>query len=180
MQKIFICSPYRGAPEKNIKNVKRYCEKAADKGYIPIAPHLYFTQFLNDDNPIDRSHGLWMGRQLLEECAEVWVYANEVTEGMISEMVRARELGIKMRFFNEDMEELDDVKYLLHKEIGAAYGRFISNYFGYSECFEGSQSGCDRSTECCGRNEGAYGNKNRRYCCHEHYIKHRFYSGESA
>ena len=26
----------------------------------------------------------------------------------------------------------------------------------------------------------AYGNKNRRYCCHDHYIKHRFYKGESA
>ena len=28
----------------------------------------------------------------------------------------------------------------------------------------------------CNETFESYGNKNRRYCCHEHYIKHRFYN----
>jgi len=47
MDKIFICSPYRGDEKKNLENVKRYCRDAAYDG-IPIAPHLYFTQFLDE------------------------------------------------------------------------------------------------------------------------------------
>ena len=54
-KKIFICSPYRGDEKKNLENVKRYCRDAAYDG-IPIALHLYFTQFL--DEKYDRYKGM--------------------------------------------------------------------------------------------------------------------------
>ena len=83
MDKIFICSPYRGDEKKNLENVKRYCRDAAYDG-IPIEPHLYFTQFL--DEKYDRYKGMRWGKALLAECKEMRVYADEVSEGMIEEI----------------------------------------------------------------------------------------------
>lgn len=65
MNKIYICSPYRGDTEKNIENVKRYCQYCAWDG-IPIAPHLYFTQFLDDNSMTDRHRGMRWGLELLD------------------------------------------------------------------------------------------------------------------
>lgn len=49
MIKVYICSPYRAdTPEgiqANERKAKQYCKIACKAGYIPIAPHLYFTRF---------------------------------------------------------------------------------------------------------------------------------------
>lgn len=52
MKYVFICSPYRPVGEdpetelrKNIDQAKRACRLAVSRGLIPLAPHLYFTQF---------------------------------------------------------------------------------------------------------------------------------------
>ena len=45
---VFICSPYAGDITHNVENARRYCRFAVAKGYIPIAPHLLFPQFMND------------------------------------------------------------------------------------------------------------------------------------
>ena len=42
MDKIYICSPYRGNTEKNIENVKRYCQYCAWDG-IPISHNFLMT-----------------------------------------------------------------------------------------------------------------------------------------
>ena len=83
MDKIFICSPYRGDVKKNIENVKCYCNYFSYEG-IPIAPHLYFTQFL--DEKYDRYKGMRWWKALLAECKEMYIFADEVTEGMIEEI----------------------------------------------------------------------------------------------
>ena len=62
---IFICSPYRGDVETNIQNARRYCRFAIEQGGIPFAPHLLFTQFLNDDDPMERRVGLCLGVEML-------------------------------------------------------------------------------------------------------------------
>ena len=46
---VYICSPYAGGnKEKNIANAQRYCRFAVDSGCLPLAPHLYFPQFMDD------------------------------------------------------------------------------------------------------------------------------------
>lgn len=54
-QLVFICSPFHSDDEMqklcNIENAKTYCRVASRQGYIPIAPHLFFPQFLNDGQP---------------------------------------------------------------------------------------------------------------------------------
>lgn len=93
---IFVCSPYRGDTELNIQNARRYCRLVVKRGGIPFAPHIFFTQFLNDDKAVERRHGLKMGVEMLKLCDELWAFGPP-TEGMRMEMERARALGIPVR-----------------------------------------------------------------------------------
>ena len=70
---VYICSPYAGDVTANVENARRYSRFAVDMGYIPIAPHLLFPQFLCDDNPKERQLGLFFGNALMSKCSEVWV-----------------------------------------------------------------------------------------------------------
>ena len=54
---VYICSPYAGDVSKNVENARNYSRFAVDKGYIPVAPHLLFPQFLNDNNTKERQLG---------------------------------------------------------------------------------------------------------------------------
>ena len=94
MKKIFICSPLRGNIEENIERAKGYSREVVLAGHIPITPHIYFTQFLNDDDPKEREIGMKMGRKLLETCDEMWIYG-EPTEGMLLEIKQFKGKKVK-------------------------------------------------------------------------------------
>lgn len=101
MKKIFIGSALRGDQEANKHRAVGYCRKAAEKGYLPIAPHIIFTQFLDEDDESEREKGIEMGLELLRTCDEV-VFFGDITEGMQRELNLARELGLPVRRFDED------------------------------------------------------------------------------
>ena len=90
---IFVCSPYRGDMEANTQNARRYCRLVMEQGGIPFAPHLLFTQFLDENKAAERRQGLWMGREMLKLCDELWAFG-EPTEGMRMEIEQAERLGI--------------------------------------------------------------------------------------
>mgnify|MGYP002626163024 CR=1 FL=1 len=104
---VFICSPYRPEhwePEayahelaENIKLAKTACWAAARKGYVPMAPHMYFTQFLDDHCEDQREAGRAMGLAWLEDCAEVWVFGDRITSGMAREIACANDIGIPIK-----------------------------------------------------------------------------------
>ena len=52
--RVFICSPFRGDIEKNVKKAQKHARKAALMGVSPIAPHLLFPQFLKEEDPDER------------------------------------------------------------------------------------------------------------------------------
>lgn len=95
---IYICSPYRGDVENNVEAAREYCARVILNypGVIPVAPHLYFPQFLNDDDSAERALGMESALALLESCAEVWVYG-EPTEGMKAEIDHAILQGIPVK-----------------------------------------------------------------------------------
>ncbi len=101
MKKVYICSPYRGDIPQNTENACRYCRYALLKGYLPVAPHLYFTRFLDDGIEAERRMGMFMGTELLKECAELWVFGIP-SEGMKEEIKLAQRIGIPVRCFEED------------------------------------------------------------------------------
>lgn len=103
---VYICSPYAGDIESNTAAARRYCRFAVEAGYIPIAPHLLFPQFLNDSDPKERELGLFFGNALLSKCAEMFVFGNRISEGMEAEIKRATWKGHRIRYFTESCEEV--------------------------------------------------------------------------
>lgn len=68
---VYICSPYKDNPAENTELAKRICKIAARLRYVPIAPHLYFTQFLDEESY--RWIGIESGLNLVGLCSELWV-----------------------------------------------------------------------------------------------------------
>ena len=104
-KRIYICSPFKGNTERNAIKARIYCRFAFESGFVPIAPHLYYPQFLNEDSKDERAAGLKYGLQSLWECREVWVFGLNISEGMAAEIALAKELKIPIRYFDSDMEE---------------------------------------------------------------------------
>jgi len=103
---VYICSPYTGDVKNNAAAARRYSRFAVETGYIPIAPHLLFPQFLNDNNPKERELGLFFGNAILSKCAEMWVFGERISEGMEAEIKRATWKGHRIRYFSETCEEV--------------------------------------------------------------------------
>ena len=103
---VYICSPYAGDTESNIKAAQKYSRFAVDKGYIPVAPHLLFPQFMNDTNPAERKLSLFFGNALMSKCSEVWVFGERISAGMEAEIKRARWKNYRLRYFSESCEEV--------------------------------------------------------------------------
>lgn len=106
---VYICSPYAGEIEKNVKAAREYSRFAVEKGYIPIATHLLFPQFLNDANPKERQLGLLFGNALMSKCSEVWVFGSRISAGMEAEINRAKWKNYRLRYFTETCEEVHHV-----------------------------------------------------------------------
>lgn len=103
---VYICSPFAGDIETNISAARRFSRFAVDSGYIPIAPHLLFPQFLNDEKLEERQLGLFFGNVLMSKCTEVWVFGEHISNGMDAEIKRAKRKGYPIRYFGTDFEEV--------------------------------------------------------------------------
>lgn len=96
---VYICSPYSGDVNNNISKAQKYCRFAVNRGFIPLAPHLYFPQFLDDRT--ERSLALFMDIVLLSKCAELWVFGETISEGMQKEIRYAQRKGKLVKYFSE-------------------------------------------------------------------------------
>ena len=72
------------------------CRLAIDAGYLPLAPHLYFTQMLNDDQLFERFLGMAYGSLWLDEADEMLVIGTELSDGMKQELEYARKKNIRV------------------------------------------------------------------------------------
>ena len=97
---VYVCSPCRGNYEENIKRAAKHCYTIMKNfpDVIPIAPHVYFTQFLDDTKAAERALGMEAGIELLSMCDELWVYGlDNPSEGMQAEIEYAKAHGITIR-----------------------------------------------------------------------------------
>lgn len=97
---VYICSPYRDNPRVNVMRARNYCKFAVSRGKLPIAPHLYFPQFMSEAT--ERDKAMRMIFELLKLCGECWVFGEEITEGMAAEIDRAK----KVRYFTTKCKEV--------------------------------------------------------------------------
>lgn len=103
MKKVYVCSPLSGygysTMYTNIENAKKYCKFIAELGALPIAPHIYCTEFLDDNVPDERELGRNIGLELMMECKEVWVFGDHISDGMAREIELANEKQMPVKFF---------------------------------------------------------------------------------
>lgn len=103
---VYICYPFAGDIEKNVAAARMYSRFAVEQGYIPIAPHLLFPQFLDDSDPKERELGLFFGNAIMSKCSEVWVFGSHISSGMEAEIKRAKWKNYRLRYFTENLEEV--------------------------------------------------------------------------
>ena len=101
MKRVYICSPYRAKDsaelDRNIDYAQALTRSAIMAGLVPITPHLYMTQCLNEDNPEERAAGLAAGLELLKGCDFVIAGIKYgISEGMSREIQTADKLGIEV------------------------------------------------------------------------------------
>lgn len=119
---IYVCSPYKpvsysSAAQKlelaRNKALARYgCLTVVEKGGIPIAPHLFCTQFLDDGVPEERELGMDLGLEMLIRCDEVWVFKNgPFSLGMFKELSEASAADIPIKIFH-----VDDVSHIPNQD----------------------------------------------------------------
>jgi hypothetical protein len=96
---VYICSPYAGDVERNVLRARRYCRYAVDQGFIPLAPHLLFPQFL--DEKTERNLALFMGIALLSKCAALWIFGERIFQGMEAEIRYAQKKGKPIKYISE-------------------------------------------------------------------------------
>lgn len=102
--RVYVSSPLRAPDQETLALhfiwARAMCLKAWSQGYLPIAPHLYFPQFLDDDDPHTRAAGISLGLDLLLTASQVFALAVPVSDGMSRELETARRHGIPVRFWS--------------------------------------------------------------------------------
>ncbi|HUM84092.1 MAG TPA: hypothetical protein PLN48_09995 [Lachnospiraceae bacterium] len=108
---VFISSPYRpeskdrGLAQKeldrNIQRASDACKLVTLFHDLPVAPHLYFPLFLNDNDPAERRQGLQFSLSLVDRADELLVCSNRITEGMLAEINEAKRIGIPVHCMGE-------------------------------------------------------------------------------
>ena len=83
---------------------RHYCKFTVSKGRIPIAPHLYFPQFMSEE--MERERVMQMNFELLKLCGELWVFGDKITKGMEAEIAHAVRLRKNIRYFTTKCEEV--------------------------------------------------------------------------
>ena len=95
---VYICSPYSGDIKTNTAKTREYCRFAVDEGQVPVAPHLMFPQFMDEEK--ERELALQMDLVLLEKCDELWVFGKTMTSGMRAEIAYAKNKKMKIHLMN--------------------------------------------------------------------------------
>ena len=115
MDKIYIISRYRAETEEelelNKKVARHFCQEIIEEGNVPVAPHLYYPQFLDDNDPEDRSLGLRLGIRDLRESKEylLVIVGGEISEGMAGEIEEIGRLGMKGRIVSMTKQEAEEL-----------------------------------------------------------------------
>lgn len=94
---VLVESPFRGETVRNIAYARRCVRDCLERGEVPMAPHLVYTQpgILDDEIPNQREQGISAGLQWLRVVDASVVYVDfGITEGMKRGMEAAQGRGL--------------------------------------------------------------------------------------
>ncbi|MDE5600281.1 MAG: DUF4406 domain-containing protein [Oscillospiraceae bacterium] len=98
---VYICSPISSDVNRNQSKAFGYSRFVISKGYIPIAVHLMFSQFMDDNNKNDRGKAINIRLEILSRCDELWCFGKNISEGMLKELEFAKKYMIKIRYLTD-------------------------------------------------------------------------------
>ncbi len=107
-ERVYICSPYRGIVQRNVARARLYCAFAVAQDCMPIAPHLLYPQFMDDNNGSQRETAMVFALDLMKRCEELWIFdENGISEGMRKEIEQATDAkhAIQVRFMQHEFDE---------------------------------------------------------------------------
>ena len=126
MKKVFVCSPYRGDIEKNTKKAAYAARIICGCGYMPVVPHLYFPQFLDENDQHERIQGIELGIELMKDCDLIWLLGPEITAGMEYELEVAKEIRIPVILYDEKLRRLNTKTLILDEHVDDRFLRIIN------------------------------------------------------
>ena len=91
---VYICSAS--------DDVDRYTRFAIEKGFIPLTPQLMFS--FNESDYEERFLNKLFQNIIMSKCSEVWVFGED--ESLTEEIKRAKWKNYRLKYFNEDCEEV--------------------------------------------------------------------------
>jgi len=111
----FVCSRWKGADERGELEHNRLvaialCRFVVAEGRCPIAPHLYCTAFLNDNDPEERKQGIGIGHELMRRCSEIIICPTfGISAGMRDEIQEAAISMLPMRIIDATIQGVGKV-----------------------------------------------------------------------
>lgn len=100
---VYICSPYSGDIELNTKKAQFFSRFAVDQGAIPLTPHLLLPQFMKEES--ERELAMFIDMVFLSKCEQVWVFGGVISEGMKTEIEKAKKKQMPIRYFTDELKE---------------------------------------------------------------------------
>jgi hypothetical protein len=90
MKRVIIESPFAGDIQTNLKYVRQACTDCINRGEVPFASHMFFPQFLDDNDPKQRQLGIEMGYDFWEKADLVVFYTDfGISPGMEKALAKA-------------------------------------------------------------------------------------------
>lgn len=112
MDKVYIISRYRADTEHerefNRKVARHFCRQIILEGKQPVAPHLFYTQFLDDNKPAEHWLGIGIGLKDLREADEFLLVLidGKISEGMRQEIIEVSRQGKRGRIVSMSKREI--------------------------------------------------------------------------
>lgn len=88
---VYICHPFSSDPSANANRVQKICRWFTEQGYLPLAPHIYLPQFLEEGG--ERELAMRLCRRLIALADELLVFG-EPTTRMKKEIEEAQRVGV--------------------------------------------------------------------------------------
>jgi len=90
MNLVIIESPYAGNVDLNTAYARECMKDSLDRGEAPFAPHLLYTQVLDDKSPAERERGIFAGHEWLRRADLVAVYTDRgISQGILEGIAAA-------------------------------------------------------------------------------------------
>lgn len=104
---VYICHPIRGDKLSNLKKILKIVRtiNLNMPNIVPLTNYFADCLALCDEVEEERNKGLYNDIKLLQSgiVDEVWVFGDEITEGMQIEIDTAKERGIPIKYVREEV-----------------------------------------------------------------------------